>query len=64
MAEYVTTIISTSIQYFTSGALSRQKVPRKMHVNTASREEKGGFKKTKEILLDNLHNGFTAISLD
>jgi putative transposase len=41
----------------------KQKVPRKVHLNTASEEEKEGFKKTQEILLDNLHNGFTAVSL-
>ena len=41
------TIISTSIHYFTSGALSKQKVPRKVHVNTASEEEKEGFKKER-----------------
>jgi hypothetical protein len=66
MVEYVTTtIISTFIHYFTIGALSKQKVPRKIHVNTASEEEKEGFKKrTKEILLDNLADGFTALSLD
>jgi hypothetical protein len=29
------------------GALSKQKVPRKVHVNTASEEEKEGLKKNE-----------------
>ena len=41
----------------------KQKVPRKVHVNTASKEEKEGFKRARKIL-DNLKNEFTAVSTD
>ena len=48
----------------------KQKVPRKVHVNTASQEEKEAFKKRQEILVDkqiqdsSKRNGFTIVSLD
>jgi len=39
-------------------------VLRKRHVNTSSKEEKEDFKKRAENLLNNLPEGFTAVSLD
>jgi Zn-dependent M32 family carboxypeptidase len=41
----------------------KQKVPRKVHVNTASYEEKNNSKRAK-VVLDNLPKDFTAVSLD
>jgi Winged helix-turn helix len=42
----------------------RQKIPRKVHVNTASEEEEEQFKKRAQGILDNLPEGFAAVSLD
>ena len=42
----------------------KQKVPRKSHVKTASKEEKEDFKRARKILLDNLKKEFTVVSLD
>ena len=46
---------------YINGVLNR-KLPRKVHVNTASKEEKKIQKRAK-IILDNLPKGFTTISL-
>ncbi len=48
----------------------KQKVPRKVHVNTASLEEKNNFKKKTEQIFVNIQqqqqqqDGFTIVSLD
>src|ERR1044071_3975240 len=42
----------------------KQKVPRKVHVNTASKEEKIQFKKRAKMVLDNLPKEFTAVSIE
>jgi thymidine kinase len=46
----------------------KQKVPRKVHVNTASKEEKERFKRAREILdtllLQQKKEGFTVVSTD
>jgi hypothetical protein len=42
----------------------KQKVPRKIHVITASKNEKDAFKKEHRKMLDNLPKGFTTVSLD
>lgn len=44
----------------------KQKVPRRVHVNTASTKEKEKFqiKKGAKVVLDNLPRGFTAVSMD
>lgn len=42
----------------------KQKVPGKVHVSTASREEKKQFKKRARKIVDHLPKDFTAVSLD
>ena len=42
----------------------KQKVQRKVHINTASGKEKEDFKKESRRILDTLPGGFTAVSLD
>ena len=42
----------------------KQKVPRKVHVNTASKEEKEDFKRARKILDYLKKDEFTAVSTD